>query len=274
MGPYRSLDHVVLRLRAVEPLHALFSETFGLPLSWPLQRSPFASFAWVNVGNTNLELWAAASNADLPVDAQPPLVQGLALDPVDLAASIALLAQRGIACKEPKPFRTQAASGAWVTNFTNSVVLDVSSDACCVFFCAWNAEGTIYPWAEKLDAVRRKARDEAAFGVCAGGPLGLVGLSEVRLVVPDLAAANKAWRALTGSSEGPIALTPDVALCIVAGDVRHAIIDSLTFRVRSLAIAREFLTERQLLEASIDDELRLSRTACDSLDLRLVGASA
>jgi hypothetical protein len=272
VGPYRSLDHVVLRLPAVEPLHALFSETFGLPLSWPLQHSAFASFAWVNVGNTNLELWAAASNADLPADAQPPLVQGLALDPADLAASIAQLAERGITCKQPKPFRTQTASGAWVTNFTNSVVLDVSCDACCVFFCAWDAEGTIFPWTEKLGAVQRKARDKAAFDACAGGPLGLVGLAEVRLAVPDVAAAGKAWRALTGSTGDTIALTPDVALRIVAGAGPHAVIESRAFRVRSLAVAREFLAGRQLLELSTDLELRIARTACDGLDLRLLEA--
>ncbi|MGF6348016.1 VOC family protein [Variovorax sp. W2I14] len=274
MAPYRSLDHIVIRAKAAEPLYTLFGEAFGLPVSWPLQHSGFASFGWVNVGNTNLEIWASASNADLPSDVPLPLVQGLALNPEDLQASIARLAQRGIECKAPKAFRTQKDDGTLVDNFTNSVVLDVSSDACCVFFCAWSAEGTIYPWKEKLDAVQRKARDEAAFGRCAGGALGLVGLAQIRLAVPDVPAAEQAWRALTGSQQLPIALTPDIALHIVAGARGIATIESLTFGVRSLAEARAFLSARHWLEGSAPDELVLSRSACEGLDLRFIEVSA
>lgn len=275
MSPYRGIDHVVIRLQSVEALHALFAQTFGLPVSWPLQHSPFASFGWVNVGNTNLEFWAAAQNDDLPQDAQPPLVHGFALDPGDLGASVALLAARGIACKTPKPFRTQTSECAWVTNFTNAVVLDVSSDACCVFFCEWDAEGTIYPWKEKLDAAQRNARDKAAFDACGGGPLGIVGVREVRLAVPDVDEAGKAWRALTGSDGADaIALTPDVSLRLLPRGTRGSSIETLTFGVRSLPVAKAFLAPRQLLEASPDGELRLSRAACDGLDLRLVEAGA
>lgn len=273
MAPYRSLDHVVIRVEAAEPLYGFFGEALGLPVSWPLQHSGFASFGWVNVGNTNLEIWAAASNADLPADVPLPLLQGLALDPVDLQDSISQLAQRGIACKAPKAFRTQTPDGAWVDNFTNSVVLDVSSDACCVFFCAWSAEGTIYPWKEKLGTVERKARDEAAFARCAGGSLGLVGLPEVRLAVPDVAMATEAWRALTDSGQGLIALTPDIALRIERGARDIVTIESLTFGVRSLPAARAFLSERQWLESEASDELVLSRSRCGGLDLRLVEAS-
>ncbi|WP_225585372.1 hypothetical protein [Acidovorax sp. ACV01] len=41
---YRSVDHVMLRLDAVEPLFRRFSETFGLPVAWPLQRTDFATY--------------------------------------------------------------------------------------------------------------------------------------------------------------------------------------------------------------------------------------
>ena len=56
---YRAVDHVLIRVLAAEPLYALFSDVFALPVSWPLQRNDFATFGWVNVGNTNLEFWAA-----------------------------------------------------------------------------------------------------------------------------------------------------------------------------------------------------------------------
>lgn len=78
---YRTIDHVVLRLVTAEPLFRLLSETFQLHVSWPLQRADFATYGWVHVGNTDLELWAASSNTDLPAHAQPPLIHGFALEP-------------------------------------------------------------------------------------------------------------------------------------------------------------------------------------------------
>jgi hypothetical protein len=272
MAAYRALDHVVIRLRAVEPLWSLLAGEFGLPVSWPLQHSAFASFGWINVGNTNLELWAARDDADMPPEAQPPRVQGLALDPADLEASIAELTARGIACKPPRAFRTQDASGASVTNFTNAVLLDLSSDACCVFFCAWDAAGTIYPWPEKLDAPQRRARDAEVFQASAGGPLGMIGLRRIGLAVPDQAEASVRWRALTASPRGPLALMPDIAVALAPGRHPFATIESLCFGVRSLPQARTFLAERQLLEASSPDELVLARHACAGLDLRFVEA--
>lgn len=127
----------MVRLMDVELLLSLFGTIFDLPICWPKQTSSFATFAWVHVDNAGLDFWAATSNADLPPYSQPPLFHGFALDPVDLTTSIADLAKDGIQCKSPRPHQTPGAGGAPVTNFTNSVVLDVSSASCCVFFCAW-----------------------------------------------------------------------------------------------------------------------------------------
>jgi len=113
---YHAVDHVMLRLLDVEPLLSLFGTVFDLPISWPKQTSSFATFAWVHVGNTDLEFWAATSNADLPPDSQPPLFHGFALDPVDLTTCIADLAKDGIQCKSPRPYQTPGADGTLVTN--------------------------------------------------------------------------------------------------------------------------------------------------------------
>jgi hypothetical protein len=91
------VDHIMVRVEKAEPLLILFSEIFGLPVSWPLQRQEFANYAWITFGNTNLEIWAAANNADLPLDQTLPVFSGFALDPPDLHASISLLEDRGIA---------------------------------------------------------------------------------------------------------------------------------------------------------------------------------
>jgi hypothetical protein len=268
---YRAIDHVMIRLLEIEPLFSLFSNVFGLPVSWPKESSSFATFGWVNVGNTDLEFWAAANNADLPSDCQPPLIHGFALDPVDLSSSVSQLAELGIACKAPRPYETLNEQGVKVTNFTNSVVLGVSSPECSIFFCAWDKNASIFPWKEKLTAVERRARDREVFRRCAGGALGLVGLRKIELAVEDVGEASEKWRALTGSGSQPIALTDGVDgtdLELVAGK-RH-MIQSLTFDVRSLAVAKDFLAARDLLESFTAEELVMSSAATGGIQFKIV----
>jgi len=267
---YRAVDHVVIRLTAIEPLFSLLSQVFALPVSWPRESSDFATFGWINVGNTNLELWAATDNSDLPPDLPPPFFHGFALDPADLDMSIAGLADAGIACKTPRPYQTKDAHGAWVTNFTNSVVLDVSSESCCIFFCAWGRDGNIFPWKEKMSSVERRAKVRAAFEQCAGGPLGLVGLSGITLGVQDLAEATAKWHTLTGSGEASLSLTENIRMHLVAR--KRNMIESLTFEVRSLATAKSFLEKNGLLESFDEREISLSSVATDGLQFKFVEA--
>jgi hypothetical protein len=250
----------------VEPLLSLFGTIFDLPISWPKQTSSFATFAWVHVGNTELELWASASNSDLPLNSQPPLILGFALEPIDLMASIADLAEEGIQCKSPQPYQTQSVSGALVTNFTNSVVLDLSSASCCIFFCDWDPDGTIFPWTGRLTAGARRSRDQKELLKRNGGTLGLVGLSEIELATPTLLATAEKWKVFTGSEKCPVALTSDIDLHLVAG-ATHSI-QSLTFDVQSLEVAKAFLMSKNLLGESSAGMLTLAAHAADGQTIR------
>jgi hypothetical protein len=263
---YSTVDHVMIRLLDIDPLLSLFTDVFGLPVSWPKQSSSFATFAWVHVGNTELELWASASNSDLPKESQPPLIHGFALEPVDLEASVAHLTQAGLQCKSPRPYQTKTAEGSLTTNFTNSVLLDLSSDSCCIFFCAWNPEGTIYPWKERLTTAERRARDQLEMTKCGGGTIGLVGLSEIEMSTPNLSDAEKKWRLLTDSAGEEIELTADMVLRLTQ-DSRQ-VIQSLTFEVRSLESARDFLLANGLLGVSSENEISLESTAIGGLRMK------
>lgn len=267
---YRSIDHVMLRLHAAEPLFSLFSETFGLPVAWPLQRTDFAAYGWVHAGNTDLEFWAAASNGDLPAHAQPPLVHGFALEPASsLPESLRRATEAGITCKPPRAFEAMTAAGEQVTNFTNSVLLDLSASSCCVFFCEWDRRASIYPWAEAATPVQRRTLHRQALQDSGGGPLGIAGLHAIRMGTPDVQAHRRHWRALTGSHHShAIALTPDISLELVPA--RHLLIEALSFGVRSLAIARAFLSSRRLLQADTGDALSV---LCDGLPIQLVEAA-
>lgn len=259
MRAYRSIDHVMLRLHAeaVEPLFELLTRTLALPVAWPLQRTEFATYGWVHVGNTDLELWASASNADLPDHAQPPLFHGFALEPaLPLAQTIEHITASGISCKPARAFEGTNSSGVQVTNFTNSVLLDLSAPSCCVFLCEWSPLATIYPWKEPITPAQRRPRLGTELQAHGGGPLGLLGLHAIHMGTPSLKEHLRQWQALTGSAGHPIQLTPEITLSLSPAD--HLRIESLTLAVRSLDVARSFLNSHQLLEIDTGTAITMS----------------
>lgn len=243
----------------------IFVKTFGLPVSWPLQSNDFASCGWVTLGNTNLEFWAASNNSDLPSEDVLPLFHGLALEPLNLAESIHVLGERGIRCKAPRPYVTQTAGGRDVTNFTNSVVMDVSSPLVCIFFCEWGVEGTIFPWKQPLTTVERKLKEQQQLSACDGGKLGITGLVEVEMLCTRIHETKAKWLAMTGRSAMPI--TQDgVEVSFRAGSVDK--INSIVIGVRSLAKARDVLAHAGLLGECLGKEVLMAHNACPGLHFR------
>lgn len=264
---FRGVDHVMARVADAEPLMRFFSEELGLPVSWPLQRAEFATYGWIALGNANLEFWAAADNGDLLENCKPPVFHGFVLDPERLAQSVSILTSRGVECKPPRSYKTTDSGGVEATNFTNAVILDASSPSCCVFFCEWDANGTIFPWPEKLTSSQRQAREARALADAGGGVLGAIGLGEIRMTTPDISGAMSAWRAITGSASGPICLGRGVRLELIDGPEHK--IESIAIEVRSLDDARTFLSERGLLGEDGAREIALSRAVCENLHIRL-----
>lgn len=263
---FRGVDHIVVRVKDAQALMHLFANVLALPVSWPLRTFDFATYGWVTLGNTNLEFWASASNDDLPPEAPPPLFHGFALDPPELATSLSVLADRGVACKPPRPFVTRNARGENVTNFTNSVVLDVSSASCCVFFCAWGDEGSIFPWTEKRSPMQRQQQEQKQLDLCQGGALGVTGLVAIEMGVPDMRLAHSKWQAITGSDSDALSLGRGVNLNLIPGKDQK--IQSIVLCVQSLSVARAFLDANGLLGADSPDEISLAPRVCSGLNFR------
>jgi len=255
---YHGIDHIVIRTADAESLFVLFSGLLGLPVTWPLERAGFATFGWVNIGNTHLEIWAAANNSDLPADCPFPFIHQIAFQPVDLATSVVRVERMGLRCKTPRTYESKNERGELRTNFTNSVILDLSNDACCVFFCDWGQDAPIVPWPKGLTTTERRALEREAMNVCGGGPLGLVGLREIELSTPNLESATDRWRKLTESKEA-ISITDDIRLRLSMGS--QEVVQSLTFAVRDLA-------RHDLLDARDDDEVMLSTRVSQGLQFR------
>jgi hypothetical protein len=101
---------------------------------------------------------------------------------------------------------------------------------------------------------------------CGGGTIGLVGLSEIEMSTPNLSDAEKKWRLLTDSAGEEIELTADMVLRLTQ-DSRQ-VIQSLTFEVRSLESARDFLLANGLLGVSSENEISLESTAIGGLRMK------
>ncbi|WP_051236431.1 hypothetical protein [Ottowia thiooxydans] len=268
--PYQAIDHVVIRTVEAEALYELFGGQLGLPITWPLQRAAFATFGWIGLGNTNLEIWEAADNSDLPADCVLPLFHQIALAPTQLDETIAGIQATGLACKAPRPYASKDQNGVVHTNFTNSVILDLSNDACCVFICEWGDRAPIAPWTPGLTTPQRRAVEREALNACRGGRLGIVGLRRMALTSRDVPAAVEKWRRLTGSQRTSIMVADDIELSLFPGS--HDRIQSLTLAVRDLSHARRFLAENDLLEErAAQDDVVLARRVTGGLTFRLVG---
>lgn len=266
---HQGIDHIVIRTAEAEPLFELFNGLLGLPVTWPLERAGFATFGWVNIGNTHLEIWAAADDSDLPAGCPFPLIHQIAFQPVELTKSLAHVERLGLRCKTPRTYESKDGRGEKRANFTNAVILDLSNDACCVFFCDWHQDAPIVPWPSGLATAERRVLERDAMAACGGGALGLVGLSEIELSTPDVESTGARWRKFT-ESKGPIQLTEDVRLRLSTGS--HEVIRSLTLAVRDLAHARRFLASHDLLDACEGDEVRLSARVSQGLQFRFVEA--
>ena len=243
----------------------LFAGILGLPVSWPILSNDFATYGWVTLGNTNLEFWAAKNNSDLPSEDALPLFHGLALEPDNLTENIQLLMGRGIQCKAPRPYITQASDGQDVTNFTNSVVLNLSSPLICIFFCEWGIEGTIFPWQEKLTTSQRKLKELQQLSACGGGKLGITGLVEVELLCRQVDKTQELWLKMTGSAVAPV-VQGGIEVSFQAGTEDK--INSIVMGVRSLETARRVLSDAGLLGVCMGVEVSMSQKACPGLHFR------
>lgn len=240
MPPSLGLDHIDLRVRDLDAVATFFTGTLGLPVSWPVRDEAFARYAWVNAGNVQLELWQARSNNDLPTETMLPCIAGLALWPQDIDQARLQLDAMGIACKEPRVWRTPTKDGSLAANFTNCLVHDASSAACQVFFCQWDAHAPLTPWPRGETATSRRARQTRELAE-ADGAIGVVGLHTIHMESSEPDASAHVWRCLTGAHN---CAAPDIALSISRGPALR--ITALVLRVRTLSAAACALTEQGL----------------------------
>lgn len=258
MAVVRQIDHLLIQTHNPDYLYRLFTETFQLPVVWPLAKFPGFVTGGVFFGNVNLET--------LRPDEQPAMVgnsarcMGIAFEPAGLEASLRQLAERQIAHAAPAPFESLQADGSRQLRWTN-VLLDRFYADNMIFLCQY-----------AFDIEARRSRNRAELEAIKGGPLGLQAVKEVLLGVTDLDAAQARWRNLLAPSaesergRWQVGGGPAIRVQASAQDA----IQGLVLKVASLEQARAFLADKGLVGSDSETMLTLSHDQTQGLAVHLV----
>jgi hypothetical protein len=263
VGP---IDHIMIRAERPETLFTLFTETFELPVAWPLANRGGVASGGVGFGNVNVEAIKFAGQTK----AESSLV-GFAFEPVSsLADSLAELDRRGIAHGNPRPFVITAADGVAATLWTNVTLSqfsdsDTPADATLHIFLSEYAP-------EYVDSEQRRERLRTALAQNDGGPLGIDGVVELTVGTTNRAVSDELWGELL-SSQAPsadgswtVGHGPSIRLVSAA----EAAIQGLVIRVRSLGRAEAFLREQGLLGSVSQDLVMIDPNKVEGLRISLV----
>jgi hypothetical protein len=263
VGP---IDHIMVRAEHPETLFTLFTETFELPVAWPLANRGGVSSGGVGFGNVNVEVIKFPGQ----LAAGSSLV-GFAFEPVSsLSDSLAELDRRGVVYGSLRPFVITSSEGAASTLWTNVTLSQLSdsdtpADATLHIFLSEYAP-------EYVDSEQRRARLRTVLAQNDGGPLGVDGVVEVTVGTTNPDVSKELWGALLApqalSAEGlwTAGNGPSIRLVRAA----EAAIQGLVIGVRSLGRAEAFLRERGLLGSVSQDLVTIDRNRVEGLRISLV----
>jgi hypothetical protein len=195
---------------------------------------------------------------------------GFALEPSRLEESLSELNRRGITFGERRPVTAVASDGSNKTLWTN-VTLRQFSDA------ESPANATLHIFLSEyspsyVNVAERRSRLRKQLLEQRGGPLGVVDVKEVVIGAADLERARSLWQRLFDAARPATPYTwhagngPAVRLVSATEDR----IQTMVIRVASLARAKVFLRDKQLLGAESDEQAAIDPSKVGGLDIRLV----
>ena len=264
--PIRQIDHIMIRAGDPRELYAFFAETLRLPIAWAMT-SPRAGVmtGGVGVGNVNVE----AIRVPGQTESRPRLL-GFAFEPSALDESLIELKRRGLASGERRPVVATGPDGSTRTLWTN-VTLQQFSDSDSP------ADATIHIFLSEyspayVNVDERRERLRAQLLDSGGGPLGVLDVKEIVIGTVDVEAARRLWQTLLDPTPSATPNTWQIgsgpAVRLVPAKEHR--VQALLIRVASLARAKTFLRDRQLLGVDAAEHVSIDPSKVGGLELRLV----
>jgi hypothetical protein len=310
----RRLDHVIIRVHDpyYEKLHTIFSETFDLPESWPVNEQPGFRSGGVFAGNVDLEILHVGA-AGLPADTggTEAHLYGTVFEAAgsfdDLDKDLETLAERGIPYI-PSPYvggQGDKAETWWMNIFLGDLL---GSTAWMKVFFTYKrvlsdslwlqlaSRGTgsgaagakflfdkVYPYGTvflvKYNPVWRDIDAEREGRMQAlqskeGGGLGLVGVQSVELGLEDFDKQYGSWaRLLAGHPQvGEATWQVGDGPLIRAVPDSESRVRSMVWEVRSLERAEAFLRGQGMMGEAGHGTIQVEPTSLFGLDIQLVAA--
>ncbi len=235
----KQIDHILIVSPSAKELFELLSETFQLPVAWPMTDYGGFTCGGVSLGNVNLEIISEQASGE----SREARWTGFALEPLPLGTSLRELDARGIGHGLPAPFREFQSDGSLKTRWTTVGLPDVSCDSTQVFLCEYDDGITT-----RRDRLAEELRSRN------GGPLSLHAAKQIVYGTRDVKDARRQWQMLLkpieSSSEGAWPVGDGPALQVVGADANG--IRSLILSVMDLDQAKRFLKSKNMYENESD----------------------
>jgi hypothetical protein len=311
MSVVRRVDHVVVYVSDPHVLFGALTERLGLPAGAPVTRLPGFLSGLVVLGNVFLEIIrpAPGRRVGVPLDRG---AFGLGLEPEPLEAAIAELDQRSVPHTMPFPDPSSPPPGGafdfnptsvppWtpvmIGGLLGDRVLARTASRTPAAVARWSTRMLVRFWGNWLadrmfqrmtltpsvflvefhPQVRAAVDPDRMRGLlrdAGGGRIGLTGVREVVIGVPDVEREIERWQALLeparslGTGHWQLPSGPTIRL-----ESSPALTQRLICEVTAIDAAAAFLREQGLLGSSTDDELQIAPPALSGLDVRLVQTS-
>jgi len=308
MRVVRRVDHVPVYVSDPHILFNVLTERLGLPAGVPVTRLPGFQSGLVVLGNVFLEVIrpAPGRRVGLPLDQG---AFGIALEPEPLQAAVAELDRRSIPHLSPFPDPTPPPPGGLfgfdpksVPPWTPVVIGGLLGDRVVARSAArtphavarWNTRILARFWGNRvadrmfqlvtrtpqvflvefhpqLRAAVDPDRMRGLLDDVGGGRIGLTGVRELVIAVPNADREIERWQALLEPAHtlapGHWQLPSGPTIRIESSPSQS---QRIICQVKSIDVAAAFLRKQGLLGNSTDDELQIARSAVAGLDIRLV----
>jgi catechol 2,3-dioxygenase-like lactoylglutathione lyase family enzyme len=254
------VDHFCLFSKDSERLFQFFRDEFKLPVVWPFKNFGDFGSGGLSLGNVAFEFVTEKGEAG---GAAKTELKGIAFEPDgDADAAVSELDARQIRHAEPEAYKfTQDGHErvGWVTIDLKGILPANAA----IFICDYKER-------ERVAAGKSKAAGEPARS--RGGALGVTSLREIVVGVRSIEEASREWRRLIESpdqeSKAVFAFGPGPKIRLEPAEAEG--IQGIVIGVRSLARAREFLTQRQMLGEASEGRIGIAPAAVDGLKITLV----
>lgn len=247
---------------AVNRFSALLRDTLKLPVEW----EPFDFFgngvvydAAFHLGNTTLELLSVHppdSNISVPARFNRILFRSEHIDSTSLAIN-----ESGIA--QGAPFDFNIASNSSELKIGRQINLDSISNLSNIHIAFWEYVNAGYSFAERT--IKGKSSEELRPKLdkaLISNPMGIVELREIHLSINQTAIDE--WHKLLGPSDSNRWILANGPIISFTPSFNNMGADWITLSVKNLEVAKEFMSQNELL-AMENDKILIEPSKIDGL---------